>query len=43
MSSIRDFLKSLRMGFRAFRFAFHNSQWKAKRRRAIPDYMKEPQ
>jgi hypothetical protein len=38
MNAIRDWFKSLRLAILAGRAEFHRNQWRAKRRRHLPDY-----
>jgi hypothetical protein len=43
MNAIRDWFKSLRLAILAGRAEFHRNQWRARRRRNLPDPFKEPQ
>jgi hypothetical protein len=38
MNAIRDWFKSLRLAILAGRAEYHRNQWRAKRRRQLPDY-----
>jgi hypothetical protein len=43
VTALRDWFKSLRLALLAGRAEYHRNQWRARRRRNLPDPFKEPQ